>query len=129
MKNFLKISSASLLILLALTVNSCGKSGGDLRAGSICTIDNGDSTYGVVKILVIDANEAHVKIYANKYKQRPATVDSKTVSMGSIDSGEGFGIGHVPLARKGFEDWKPVEVNWEEVTKEELEGYELWKNQ
>lgn len=129
MKKYQKISSALLLVILSLAIQSCNKNEGDLRAGSICTIDNGDSTYGVVKVLVIDADEAHVKIYKNKYDQRPATVDQKTLSLGSIDDKDGFGVGHVPLTRKGFEDWKPVEVNWEEVTKEELEGYEMWKNQ
>jgi hypothetical protein len=129
MKNYLKISSALFLILLTLFITSCSKSEGDLRAGSICTIENGDGTFGVVKVLVINAEEAHVKIYANKYDQRPAAVDLKTLNMGSIDSGEGFGVGHVPLARKGFDEWKPVEVSYEEVTKDDLEGYEMWKNQ
>jgi hypothetical protein len=129
MKNCLRISSVLFLAVVMILIKGCGNKEDGLRSGSVCTVSNGDGTFGVVKVLVIDANEAHVKIYKNKYDQRPATVDVKTLSMGSINDTDGFGIGHVPLARKGFDDWKPVEVNYEEVSKEELEGYEMWKNQ
>jgi hypothetical protein len=125
MKNIFKYLS---IFLLALSLFSCGKKTSDIKAGSICTIEDGEGKYGIVKVLVINSEEAHVKIYKNKYDKRPAQVDLKTLSLGSITDPDGFGIGHVPLERKGFDNWKPVEIAFEEVTKEDLEGYELWKN-
>jgi hypothetical protein len=100
-----------------------------LVPGSICTVDNGDSTFGVVKVLVIDDQIAHLKIYKNKYSLRPTEIGIKTLSMGSINDKDGFGVGHVPIDRKGFDNWKPVIVGFEKVTKEDLEGYEIWRNQ
>jgi len=100
----------------------------NIKAGSICTIEDGDG-YGIVKVLVINDEEAHIKIYKNKYESRPEKVDLSTLGMGSITDGGGFGIGHIPLRRKGFDNWKPVPVAFEAVTEEDLEGYNIWKNQ
>jgi len=126
MKNIIHYFS---ILVLALSLFSCGsKTTGEIKAGSICTIEDGEGKFGIVKVLVINAEEAHVKIYKNKYDQRPAQVDLKTLSLGSINDSDGFGIGHVPLERKGFDNWKPIEVAFEDVTPADLEGYNLWKN-
>lgn len=116
-------------ICASLFIIACTTPENKIKAGSICTIESGDGTFGVVKVLVINNEEAHIKIYKNKYEQRPKTVDIKTLRLGSIDDKEGgFGIGHVPLHREGFDNWKPTSVGFEEVTPEDLAGYELWKN-
>jgi hypothetical protein len=127
--SMIDILKNSLLFFIALTAIGCSNQSDKIKAGSICTIEDGDRTFGVVKVLVINDEEAHVKIYKNKYEQRPAQIDIKTLSLGSINDKDGFGIGHVPLERKGFDNWKPIPVGFEEVTKEDLEGYEMWKNQ
>jgi hypothetical protein len=124
-----KILLFSLFILMIVIIYSCSNQRKKLKAGAICTIDDGDGKFGVVKILVIDDEIAHIRIYKNKYDKRPVSIDLKTLSLGSINDKDGFGIGHTPLARKGFEDWKPVIITYEEVNKEELEGYEIWKEQ
>lgn len=118
-----------LLIFISGIAPGCGNQKDSIKAGSICTVEDGEGKFGVIKILVIDDEIAHVKIYKNKYDQRPDTIDVKTLSLGSINDGEEVGIGHVPLARKEFEDWKPIPVGFEAVTKEDLEGYEIWKSQ
>jgi hypothetical protein len=115
-----------------ISILSCGSLTGkkaDLIPGSICTVDNGDSTFGVVKILVIDDQIAHLKVYKNQYRVRPSEIDLKTLSIGTLHDKDGFGIGHIPIARKGFDNWKPVIIGFEKVSKEDLEGYEIWKNQ
>lgn len=99
------------------------------RAGSICTIEDGEGDYGVVKVLVVADGGVHVKIYKNKYPSRPEQVDLNTLSLGSFTDPDGFGIGHIPLDQAGFDDWKPVVVAFQEVQEDELEGYYLWKNQ
>lgn len=98
------------------------------QEGSICVIDNGDGSYGVVKVLVIEEEGVHVKIFANSFKTQPSQINLDSLHMGSIESGE-FGIGHVPLATEGFDNWHPETVGYEKVSESELEGYYFWKNQ
>ncbi|MBO9202800.1 MULTISPECIES: hypothetical protein [Niastella] len=124
-----KFSKLFLFIIITIMAVSCGNKADMIKAGSICTIDDGEGKFGVVKVLVINDQEAHIKIYKNKYDQRPSKIDLKTLSLGSINDKDGnIGIGHVPLERKGFDSWKPVIVDFEEVTKDDLVGYEFWKN-
>jgi hypothetical protein len=99
------------------------------KVGSICTIENGDGDYGVAKVLAIADGAVHVKIYKNKYKQRPTEIELSTMSMGSITDPDGFGLGHIPLQKAGFDKWNPEVVTNQEVTQDELEGYHLWKSQ
>ena len=103
--------------------------GDTIKAGAICTVEDGDGKFGVIKVLVIDAEIALVKIYKNKYTIRPSKIDLKTLSIGSITDKDGFGVGHAPLARKGFEKWKPIVIANEIVSEDELEGYKIWKSQ
>ncbi len=125
-----KILKLFLFFSITILTFSCENQADKIKAGSICTIEDGEGKFGVVKVLVINDQEAHVKIFKNKYDQRPVKVDIKTLSLGSInDNDGGFGIGHVPLERKGFDNWKPLSVDFEEVTKDDLIGYEMWKNQ
>ena len=126
----IKIFTFFLFIFILIMTLSCGNQTDKIKAGSICTIEDGEGKFGVVKVLVINDQEAHIKLYKNKYDQRPAKIDIKTLSLGSIKDKEGgFGIGHIPIERKGFDNWKPISVGFEEVTKEDLVGYEMWKNQ
>ena len=72
------------------------------------------------------------KIYKNKFDIRPATIDIKTLTLGTMPGttgipSDGFGIGHVPLSRQVFESWKPIFVGFENVSEEELEGYKMWQ--
>lgn len=118
-----------LFIFISIIILSCATSDEKIKGGSICTVENGDGKFGVIKILVINDKKAHVKVYKNVYDKRPAKIDIKTLSIGSINDKDGFGIGHIPLERKEFDSWKPVSVGHEKVTKEDLEGYEIWKSQ
>jgi len=118
-----------LFIFISLIILSCVTNTDKIKAGSICTVENGDGKFGVVKILVINDKQAHVKVYKNVYDKRPAKIDIETLSIGSMNDKDGFGIGHIPLERKEFDSWKPVSVGYEKVTKEDLEGYEIWKSQ
>ena len=125
-----KIIHLILFISISMMTFNCGsKDETKIRAGSICTVEDGDGKFGVVKVLVIDQQVAHIKIYKNKYDKRPSKIDIRALSLGSINDKDGFGIGHVPMEKKGFDNWKPIPIGYEEVTKEDLEGYEIWKNQ
>lgn len=123
------MTKAVLFIFISTIILSCLANTGKIKAGSICTVENGDGKFGVVKVLVINDKEAHVEVYKNVYEKRPTKIDLKTLSIGSINDKDGFGFGHIPLERKQFENWKPVSVGYQKVTKEDLEGYEMWKSQ
>jgi len=53
------------LLIMAGCKSLSGKE--EIKAGSICTIEGGEGKHGIVKVLVINDEEAHVKIYRNKY--------------------------------------------------------------
>lgn len=98
-----------------------------LKAGALYSVNDGEGFYRVAKILVLDEQGVHIRLYKNKWKERPATVDVSTLSMGSIDDPEGFGMGHLPLSRKAFTAWQPMFVQDGTVANEELDGYQMWK--
>jgi len=123
-----KLSIYYLIVLILSMTLSCSNQP-KIRAGSICTVENGDGKFGIVKILVIDDEIIHVKIYKNQFDKRPSKIDIKTLSVGTLNDKDGFGVGHAPLEKKGFYNWKPIEVGFETVTKDDLIGYEIWKDQ
>jgi hypothetical protein len=123
-----KIVLFSLFIFLIVILYGWNNKPKALKAGAICSVDDGDGKFGIVKILVIDNDIAHLRIYKNKYQQRPVSIDSATLSLGSIYDQDGFGVGDTPLDRKAFEDRNPEVIAYEDVTAEELEGYQLWKD-
>ena len=98
-----------------------------IKAGSICTVRDGDGGYGIIKILVMDKKMVHVKVYKNKYKKRPTRINVQSLSVGSMYDKDDFGFGHLPLKRKEFESWKPIQISFQKVLKEELEGYKIWR--
>jgi hypothetical protein len=124
-----KIATLFLLTFIMFSLSNCENKKEEIKAGSICTIEDGEGKFGIVKVLVINDIEAHIKLYKNKYNQRPNKVDIKTLNLGGIGDKNGFGIGHIPLDREGFDNWKPESVDFEEVTESDLYGYNLWKNE
>ena len=98
-----------------------------LQEGSLYTVDDGEGFYRAAKILALDDQGVHVRLYKNKWKERPAVVDISALSLGSIHDDDGVGLGHLPLLKKAFMAWSPVFVQDGKVTKDELDGYEMWK--
>jgi len=91
------------------------------------SIDNGDGEFGIVKIIVLEPQAVHVRLYKQKFAIRPVSIDAKSLTLGSIDDKDGFGIGHLPLSRNEFESWEPIFLTQQSVSQEELDGYEMWK--
>jgi hypothetical protein len=97
------------------------------KPGALCTVDDGEGFYRIAKVLVVDEGGVHVRLYKNKWKERPENVDASTLSLGGVDDKDGSGIGHLPLTKLVFAAMKPVVIGHEEVRKEELDGYDMWK--
>lgn len=84
-------------IVLGLATN-CGKPAGPvLEAGDVYSVTTGDGDFAVVKILVYEDGIAHIRLYKNKFVERPTNIDVTTLSLGSIGDAEGFGIGHLAI--------------------------------
>ncbi len=100
----------------------------ELKVGGIYSINDGEGRFGIAKILALDEDAVHIRLYKNKFPSRPQTIDLNTLSLGTINDKDVIGIGHLPLSREGFINWQPVFIAEAPVTKEELEGYEMWKD-
>lgn len=83
--------------------------------------------YGVVKVLVVDPDVVHIRLYKNKFPERPTQIDPSRLSVGTIDDPDGFGMGHLPISLTEFQTWDPVLIMRSKVIPDELEGYEEWK--
>ena len=99
------------------------------RPGGLYSIDNGDGKFGIVKILVLEPGTVHVRVYKEKFTERPTSINPESLTLGSINDKDGFGIGHLPLSREEFESWKPLFLTQQSVSQEELDGYQMWKGQ
>ena len=113
--------------ILAVVLVACGKSSAKLEVGGLYSINNGDGQFGVAKLLAYGDGICHVRIYAQKFATRPATVDISSLSLGKIDDPGGAGLGHLPLREAGFRAWQPVLITKAKVTPDELDGYNMWK--
>jgi hypothetical protein len=90
-----------------------------LAAGDLCSIISEDE-FAVVKVLALDRDVVHVRIYKEKFPQRPASINPAGLSLGSIDDPGGFGVGHLPLSYGTFGSWIPIRIQGDSVTDDEL---------
>ena len=97
------------------------------KAGDIYSIDDGAEKFSVVKVLAVDNEMIHIRIYKQKFSSRPSSVDPKILTLGTPSDSDGFGIGHIPLDKNAFKEWEPELIMNIPVTEDELEGYKMWK--
>ena len=67
-------------------------------AGELCSIKSGDH-FPVAKILATGPGIVHVRLYREKFRERPRSVTTDALSLGAIDDPDGFGVRHVSLSR------------------------------
>ena len=84
--------------------------------------------YGIVKVLVIERGVVHVRVYREKFSKRPESIDATVLTLGSVDGGGDFGMGHLPLSDASFATWVPVPIHNEPVADAELAGYRMWQD-
>ena len=96
-------------------------------AGDIYSIESGDQ-FGVVKVLAVEDDIIHVRLFREKFADRPVAVSTGGLTLGRFDDPEGCGIGHLPLSRTVFRTWIPTPAGHEPVEEAELEGYRFWKD-
>lgn len=98
----------------------------ELFEGGYYSIADGD-VFSIAKILKLEPDKVHVRIYKQHFPQRPRSIDVSTLSLGTILDKDGFGMGHLPLRFETFKDRDPQFLTHSEVQADELQGYEVWK--
>jgi hypothetical protein len=98
--------------------------------GDLYSVITGDARggYQVAKVLAVDDQAVHVRLYAERFEQRPAAIGSESLSLGTIHEAD-FGMGHLPIAHGVFLAWEPVLIARESVTDDELDGYRIWQEE
>jgi len=94
--------------------------------GGLYTSRGEDGLLHLLKVLVADAHAVHVRFYAERFSELPPGLTSEQLSLGSLGSPGGFGIGHAPMSREGFLREQREFVARETVSDSELEGYRIW---
>ena len=97
-----------------------------LFEGGYYSIADGE-VFSIAKVLRIEPEIVHVRIYKQHFPQRPRSIDPGALTLGSIHDEDGFGMGHVPLRLQTFMESDPLFLTHAQVKPEELEGYNMWK--
>lgn len=98
----------------------------DIVVGGIYASQREDGAYGVVKVLAVDKDTVHVRMYRNTYDTLPESLDPADLQVGEPGDPEGFGIDHAPFAIEGWLD-KETLVARDSVRDEELDGYHYYR--
>jgi hypothetical protein len=97
-----------------------------VREGDLCSARSGEDDYVVLKVLKLDDDVVHVRVYAKRYPERPREVADDELYLGTVHDEE-FGLGHLPLDAAAFEQWEPEVIRNTTLDPEELEGYQIWR--
>ncbi len=98
----------------------------ELFEGGYYSIADGE-VFSIAKILKLEPDTVHVRIYKQHFSQRPRSIDASVLTLGTIHDQDGFGMSHLPLRLETFKSREPVFLTYSEVKPDELKGYEVWK--
>jgi len=110
------------------TASAASPAATEWMEGGLYVTPRENGAYVPLKILKVDADGVHVRIYSNVYPEVPARIDESTLYMAGIDQREDepMGMGHLPISLSSFSTWGAVLVQPSSVSDQELEGYALW---
>jgi len=105
-----------------------GRSRSELVEGGLYYTRNDNGSYSVLKILKLDEQGVHIRLYSNQFPTPPARLDESVLLMAGVNRkpNETLGMGHAPISRKSFQGWRATFFQQSKVTTEELEGYKMW---
>jgi hypothetical protein len=61
-----------------------------------------DGTYRVLQVLAVDEQAVHVRVYKQRFPERPTEVNRKQLTLGSTHDEDGFGFGILLLRAEEF---------------------------
>jgi hypothetical protein len=121
----MKLLKPGFAFAFVLLLSACTEK--KFNAGDIYSVEKNDGNYGIVKVLVVEPDVIHLKIYKNEYTGRPSGIDTTELLMGKLGELGGLGIGHLPLQMETFKEWKPKKLTYQAIKEDELLGYRAWK--
>ncbi|NRF72470.1 hypothetical protein HLB44_36525 [Aquincola sp. S2] len=119
--------ATAVLTCFCLLANAFGNE--TLIEGGLYSTRNENGTYSVLKILKLDPEGVHVRLYSNQFPEHPAKLDTSSLYMAGMNrkADESLGMGHAPISRKAFTTWGVKFIKVVPVEGQELEGYPMWQ--
>jgi hypothetical protein len=113
------------------------------RTGGVYSVAVDARGYAIARVLATGRQSVHVRVYSNRYRDRPATIDRSELFLAPIpdlsdaalnatqpdkrpDPGA-FAIGHLPLRRSSFAAWRPQLIRFEPLEATDLVEYRAWR--
>jgi hypothetical protein len=99
------------------------------NAGDLVSVLTEDGQFGIMKVLAVDDHGVHVRLYAQRSKERPQASNLHDLSTMPVvpEHGNPFSFGHMPFGYSSFLTWEPQAIGSEQVSEEELKGYRMWQ--
>src|ERR1043166_2079369 len=116
----------SLFGVLGALLGGCGTQPSE-RVGGLYSVNDGEGWFRVAKVLVVENEGVHIRLYKNKFKARHGSIEFPPLALGTVHDADGFGMGHLPLTHRAFRAWQPVFLGENPVEESELDGYRAWK--
>ncbi len=116
-----------LLTLLCLASSAIGQE--RLMEGGLYSTRNKNGSYSVLKVLKLDPQGVHVRMYSNQFAQHPSKLDESMLYIAGMNrkSNESLGMDHAAISRASFASWGARFIKFGPVRQEELDGYEMWR--
>jgi hypothetical protein len=114
------------------------------RTGGLYSVAVDGRGYAVARVLATRPRSVHVRVYSNRYRDRPATIERSQLFLAPTpdltdaalnatrpedrpDPGA-FAIGHLPLRRASFAAWRPRLIRLEPLEPADLDEYRAWRS-
>ena len=114
-----------------------------IRAGGLYSVAVDDRGYAVARVLATGRGGIHVRVYSNRYRERPARIDRSQLFLATNpdlsqadlnatrpeerpDPGA-FAIRHLPLRRASFAAWQPRLITVEPLEADDLVEVRSWR--
>lgn len=119
--------AAAALIALSLVAGDVAKAE-EIAVGGVYSVEDG-TDYGVVKVLAVEGEAVHVRLYAETFAERPTSGDTVTLTLGDQDSFDytDVGVPYVAVERAYLTTTDPELLRTEPITQEELDGRSEWE--
>jgi hypothetical protein len=119
--------SFAAVVGIFLLLGGCGTE--EWVEGGLYSVPSENGSFSVLKILKLDEEGVHLRLYSNQFPSRPKDVDESKLYMAGMKNtrpDESLGMGHAPISRKTFSNWGAEFIKAVPVTDEELDGYKMW---
>jgi hypothetical protein len=115
-------------LLFSIVAFACGARQPTYVVGGLYSVPAERGRFSIVKILRVDPEGVHLRMYSNTFDRRPTDIDEKTLYMVGVDHkfDEVLGMGHAPISKKSFSTWGAGFIKAVPVREDELEGYKIW---